>query len=193
MYAPTGEIKSIQFRKKHKIYKSKSYFVLTLKGRSGEKIVAVPYNRDPYFNLFMEGKSFRYSCYNCYYANLNRIGDITIGDCDSSADYPNFHKEEATSTVIVNTRNGEELLEKYGTFLDMKLIDVKQEAEKNHQLSHPSKISDERYGLYERLNSMTLEQIKEKYARPYTLKAKVYQWLNLFLPPVFVKIIVRKR
>lgn len=193
MYVQDEGIESVQFRKKHRIYKSKSHFFLTLKRERSEKVVVVPYNRDPYFNLFMEGKSFRYSCYNCHYAKLNRVGDITLGDCDSSADYPDFHGEEATNTVIVNNEKGKELLEKYGLLLDMIPLNVKREAEKNHQLSYSSKMPDERQGLYERVNSMTMEDIRKKYSKPYTLKGKLYQWFNLILPPSVVKKIIRKR
>lgn len=46
--------------------------------------------QDVYFNLFMQGLDFRESCYKCKYANLKRISDFTIGDCDSKEHYLDF-------------------------------------------------------------------------------------------------------
>lgn len=192
LYGKDEIIQNIQFRKKHNLYKSKSYYFLTLK-RSSSRTMVIPYNRDPYFNLFMEGKTFRYSCYNCHYANLDRVGDVTIGDCDSSFKYPQFHGYEATSTLIVNTQKGKELLESFGKLLETEYLDIIGESEKNHQLSYASKLPEERNEIYQRIEKLDVGELRDRYTKPYTLKAKVYRFLNVVLPPRIVSHLLEKR
>lgn len=182
LYAKGKNIKNVQFRKKHKFYKSKSYFFLTVERERGRQAV-VPYNRDPYFNLHMLGQTYRTSCYSCHYANLNRIGDITIGDCDSSMLYPNFHKNEATSTLIANTGKGKKLLHVYGGFVEKEPMDIMAEAEKNHSLAYAVKQTEQRSEIYRDMKCMNAEELRNKYAKPNTVKGQLYQFFNLVLPP----------
>lgn len=66
---------------------------------------------DKYGKHFMLGDCYRESCYQCKYATTNRVGDITIGDfwgiqkCN-----PRFFSENGVSSVIVNTKKGEWLI-----------------------------------------------------------------------------------
>lgn len=182
IYGENTDYKYILFRKKHKIYKSKGNFFLTLKQERSKKVVSVPYNRDPYFKLFMEGKTFRYSCYNCHYANLNRVGDLTIGDCDSSSKYPDFHKDEATSTILINTEKGRILFQLYGSLIQSKPIDIQIEACCNHQLNHAFEMPPERKDIYLEIKELNATEIRKKYAKPYTLKGHIYQILNVIFP-----------
>lgn len=71
------------------------------------------YDLDPYFKSFMDGLIFRENCYSCKYANLNRCGDITLGDfwgikkLKVELDMP-----ESVSCVLLNTKKGIELFDK---------------------------------------------------------------------------------
>ena len=38
---------------------------------------------DPYYHAFLHELSYRHSCYTCKYTTAERIGDITLGDCNS--------------------------------------------------------------------------------------------------------------
>lgn len=54
----------------------------------------------------------RPSCNNCPYSNLNRPGDITIGDCRGiDLVVPDFGSYEGVSLAIVNTPIGKQVLE----------------------------------------------------------------------------------
>ena len=187
-----SDIDAVSFRKKHKFYKSKSNYFLALKQEGGKKVVGVPYNRDPYFNLFMEGKTFRYSCYKCHYANLNRVGDITLGDCDSASNYPNFHADEATSIVLINSSKGDELFHSCDKDIDFADLDIQIERSRNHQLDHPFEKPKERETIYNNVNEMDVKELRNKYAKPYTIKGRVYQIANTIFPHRFVSKIIRK-
>lgn len=189
-YKEQDTINAVLFRKKHRLYKSKSSFFLTIK-KNREKVTSVPYNHDPYFNMFMEGKTFRYSCYNCHYANLNRVGDITLGDCDSASEYPHFHADEATSLVLINSPKGHELFSTCGNSIEFSDLNIQKECSYNHQLMHPFKKPQERDMIYKFINELDMKQIRNKYAKPYTIKGCVYQILNMILPRKAVLMLLR--
>lgn len=68
------------------------------------------YDRDYYFQAFMDGLIFRENCYKCQYANQKRVGDISIGDFwglkrqGFSYDVPEY-----VSCVLINTLNGKQM------------------------------------------------------------------------------------
>ena len=65
---------------------------------------------DPYYASFLRGETYRESCYVCKYANMKRVGDITIGDFwGVEKYYPNIHNENGVSCCIVNSKKGKEL------------------------------------------------------------------------------------
>lgn len=68
---------------------------------------------DPYILAFLDGLTFRESCYNCKYATSRRVSDITI--CDfwglGKIQEENFDKERGVSGVMLNTKKGVELFE----------------------------------------------------------------------------------
>lgn len=64
-----------------------------------------------YFDAFLWGYSQRKACFNCKYAQKERVGDITIGDfwgIDSIL--PEMNDKKGTSLVLTNTDKGEETL-----------------------------------------------------------------------------------
>ena len=67
---------------------------------------------DRYGKHFMKGDCYRESCYQCAYANLNRIGDLTVGDFWGIAkNHPNFNSPKGVSSVFINTEKGQSLFE----------------------------------------------------------------------------------
>ena len=78
-----GRVKSIKFRHKNPNAESISSYMMMMMMERGLPVVR-RVSQDLYYKLFMDGMSFRESCYNCKYANLRRLGDFTFGDCDSN-------------------------------------------------------------------------------------------------------------
>ena len=67
---------------------------------------------DPYNFLFMYGKTYRENCYSCAYANIKRIGDITIGDYwgAESLGVP-IDASAGVSLLTVNSDRGKQLFD----------------------------------------------------------------------------------
>jgi coenzyme F420-reducing hydrogenase beta subunit len=66
---------------------------------------------DRYGSHFMDSDCFRECCYECVYANTNRVGDVTIGDFWGIAkSHPECYTPKGVSSVFVNTDKGNELL-----------------------------------------------------------------------------------
>lgn len=67
--------------------------------------------RKTYNYLYFTGLSLRDSCSNCHFTNLNRIGDLTIGDqWGISKDSP-FEDNKGLSLILVNSQKGYVLLQ----------------------------------------------------------------------------------
>ena len=184
------KLKDLRFRWKNPDHpKSNSGFFLYLKKSCGSKLFSSNY--DPYFASFMRGDSFRMSCYQCKYANLKRVGDITIGDFDSHNEYPNFHPGEGKSTVIINTSNGMSLWEQSKNLFDFIEIDLKKEAEVNHQLSHPFGKTAARDYIYRDLIKMSFSSFRKRYAKPSTRQQKFLFMLQTRLPYIYKWLITK--
>ena len=71
---------------------------------------------DNYTKIFYSHLELRESCYQCPYASMNRISDITIGDfwgiekVDAA-----FHSNDGVSLVLVNSEKGQRLFENIKT------------------------------------------------------------------------------
>ena len=179
-----SDIKNVQFRSKHPFFRSKSSFCLSLTTDSNyfsRKPVSV-LNQDPYFSLFSKGWTLRWSCYQCRYACLQRVGDITIGDCDSWAHYPHFHPNEATSAVLINTLKGKIFWHSSDKLFDLVNLDLNTEAGVNSQLTHPFACPPERETIYAELGKLSIQEIRRRYAKPKTLRSRMGRALNIMLP-----------
>ncbi|MCK9182909.1 MAG: Coenzyme F420 hydrogenase/dehydrogenase, beta subunit C-terminal domain, partial [Fibrobacteraceae bacterium] len=73
-----------------------------------------------YANLFYQ-HFLRPACGNCKYANLDRCGDITVGDCwGIEKEYPSFNDGDAgVNLVLVNSLGGQRLFDSVSKSLDV--------------------------------------------------------------------------
>lgn len=113
----------------------------------------------------MNNKTFRESCYTCKYANLSRVGDITIGDCHVSKLYPGFYPNQAKSTVLINTKVGIEKWKQFKGNFDYHPLNLVEECKINEQLNHPATRPAERDFIYKEVASMTSSEFRLKYGR----------------------------
>ena len=128
-----GKIENFNFR--NKIFGWKSCI-------ESFKINGTIYNSNIYANLFLNCLTFRESCYNCRFTNLNRPSDITIGDCwgmEKSKSFINDNK--GISLIIVNTEKGKLLKEKVLSKLEYYNIDINDYLQP--RLKEPNKRNEE--------------------------------------------------
>lgn len=102
---------------------------------SGKEIIRQTNNR-----LYFSGISMRESCASCKFTNLNRIGDITVGDFWGIPQNSPYEKDKkGLSLVLINSNKGEVLFNSTkDKFIveESNIIDCLQP-----QLQYPSKLS----------------------------------------------------
>ena len=101
-----GKLISYAFRDNNKWCGSE---ILTLNIGSKLKTIKNPtYFKSPYLNAFISSMVLRYSCYDCKYATIHRVGDITLADYWGIENFiPNIDKRYGVSMMMINTNKGE--------------------------------------------------------------------------------------
>lgn len=153
----------IRFRCKSKLFKSGSPFIMLMKMNKGLKVVRAG-KRDPYLNVYLSGYAFRESCYRCQFACPQRVGDITIGDCDSHGDYPDFHATESNSSILLNSERAKILWgESLSLCFDAIPLNLQREIECNKQLRSPFPRPSRRDTIYQEFCRMSYPQLMNQY------------------------------
>ena len=121
-----------------------------------------------YLDAFMDGYTFRDSCYDCPYACSNRVGDMTIGDFwglgrHSSAEEIPEHPY-GCSVVLPITDKGVRLLEDVRSFVELYPRDKMEAIEGNTQLRHPMR-TNRRIRTYRKLQKIVF-------------LPELYRWIN---------------
>ena len=94
-----GKVTRVDFRNKKKFGWAASKETVWIGDKS--------YDNDLFINLFNSGVIERESCFQCPYKNLNRVGDITIGDFWGIEKVnKGFNDNKGVSLVICNTQKG---------------------------------------------------------------------------------------
>lgn len=108
---------------------------------------------DRYGKHFMDGDCYRESCYQCAYANIERVGDLTVGDFWGIVkSHPDFYSPKGVSSVFVNTDKGRELFEKMKLFADIEKATLEEAMVKQHNLIQPSDRPEDRNTFYKNID-----------------------------------------
>lgn len=82
------------------------------------------------------------SCYRCQYAQLNRVGDITVGDYWAVKDnHPEFYNRNGVSSIFVNTKKGEKVFQAICS--ELSVIEVAVDDALQPNLKSPTKVDKE--------------------------------------------------
>ena len=149
----------------------------------GEK--RIPARKDCFYGPFVKNESFRESCYRCQYATQKRVSDITMGDCDSEKNYPDFYPYESKSIVLLNTDQGVSLWTRIQDRFESTSLDYEKEYIVNIPLNHPSTRPYRRDCIYQDLYNLPWWVFNIKYTDHITLrqilgqiKSKLIRTLN---------------
>ncbi len=137
---------------------------------------------DLYYSLFMDGATYRESCYSCSFASGGRCGDVTMGDLGSYRAYPNFHAHEATSVVLLNNQRGQELWTSCGCAFHTVEVAFEKEQKTNHQLSAPSKRPALRDSIYQELQKESEQAVFRRHCPALTAKERISLAVKQYLP-----------
>jgi len=163
-----SEVKEFSFRDKTigwKKYGTKIIF------NNGEEYFKI-HQRDPFMIGFLRKIYLRPICYDCPFAKIPRVSDITLGDfwgVPKKLDDP-----LGVSAVIINTQKGEKLFGKISNIEKIK-VKIDQIAIHNTRLVNGHlKRSSYRKNFYKLLETKGFQAVMKKYLKPYT-------WLQTLL------------
>ena len=105
--------------------------------------------QDRYLMAFLKGLCYTENCYNCYYAQAQRVGDLTIGDSWGSE--LTEEMKNGISLALCQNEKGVELLNMAG--LELKDVDLQNAINNNHQLKAPSEKPAGREKFFDVLNN----------------------------------------
>lgn len=166
-----SKIKDFMFRCKDK-YEMTSYsYLIEYADQTKQRIFS---GKDIYYQGFLDGISFRESCYNCSFASAKRTGDITLGDCNTRKSYINMEKgSRVLSDVLLNTPRGIHLFKCIEEKLDFEKLNYCIECKHNQQLNSAPHRPSLRDSFYMDYKSLPLSELNAKYCKQYTLPMKV--------------------
>ena len=138
---------------------------------------------DRYYTDFLKGVNYRESCYQCRYANLNRVGDITIGDFWGAEKYiDGVDLHDGISLVIINSQRGNEIIQHISDKVTLKQITKENAIEDNHNLVAPTSRPPERNDYYRRCFSdfeeWEKEYVKTRNWKLAKLKSKIPSFIK---------------
>lgn len=128
---------------------------------------------DPYYKTFLEGALFRNCCYNCKYANTNRVGDITLADFwGLLSEYPEFYNKNGVSAVIINSKKGFKAFNNIKENLEFIGVELNKIKKHNQNLEGPSTLNNIRKSIYKDIDKKDFKKIyKENFKFRKNLKA----------------------
>lgn len=89
--------------------------------------------------MFYENDILRPSCYECKYANLNRVGDFTLGDFwGIKRQYKDFVDKDGCSLFLINTKKGQDIFDKIKDDFILRDADVVKASYPNPNLRFPT-------------------------------------------------------
>ena len=143
-----------------------------------------------YYSYFLSGEIYRKSCYTCPYANLNRIGDLTLGDfwgvegLNIGMDVSN-----GCSLVSVNTNKGKNLIDSLGLQINITAVDIAAAARNNAQLTRPSTYKESRKERLQEFDTLNGAEIQKKYI--YNHKGRILKGIIKKMIPYSIKSKIR--
>lgn len=140
-----GKVFYFNFRSKDKRGWGTQYLLKT-KTKTKTKTLSL----DRYGKHFMDGDCYRECCYQCAYANTERVGDMTVGDFWGIAkSHPDFYSSKGVSSVFVNTDKGAELFEQMRRYADVLPTTLEEGSVKQGNLVKPTARLKNRNSFYE--------------------------------------------
>lgn len=142
------EIKAYNFRYKNE--KSKNQIVERIDYLNGdtsiEKLSHTPYGMD-----YFHAKNYRKCCYNCYFANINRVGDFSVGDFYGKKNTQIVKNSNGCSLVLAMTKKADNMLKIISKDNYLKALPLEEAIVGQHNLKCPSKRPRSRTNYYSKL------------------------------------------
>lgn len=164
------------FRAKVKNGVTPHYFSLTYKKNGKLKKKTDFYYNSLFYALFQQYIILRESCYDCQFASKERASDLTIGDFHEIDKYlKGINRFEGVSTVIINSRKGQDLFNSVSEQLTIHNFDIDKLIEDRIIFSGGTKKPSKREQLVKDYYENGIDFVAKKYApKKSYLKQKIY-------------------
>lgn len=158
------QIGCIEFRNKKNGWKN---FGFQLTYRKEDNIISLflPFNKDPYMNVFLKNIILRPSCYICKARSGKSKSDITLADFwGISKVNPSFDDDKGTSLVFLNSGNGMKEID----FTNCSYVETTYAKIKplNPACYHSPKVNPKRKYFFSHLGSEDFHKLMERCAKP---------------------------
>ncbi len=156
-----SKVTGVDFRNKRKGWKRYS---IVVHFNSGKKISSVfTFNR--FMKGFLQNLYLRSSCYECPYATIPRVGDITLGDFwKIGSKRPDLDDDKGTSLILINTGKGRLLFDSISSndcFREE--VDIALSLPGNRTLTRPTFVNSRREEFFTEIDSENFHSLIRKY------------------------------
>ncbi len=171
-----GNIIYYNFRSKDKRGWGAQYLIKT---KTEKKTKTKTLSLDRYGKHFMKADCYRECCYQCPYANIERTGDITVGDFWGIAkSHPEFNSPKGVSSVFINTSKGQQLFERMKAFANVEKATLAEGMIKQGNLVRASERPGQRDMFYEQIERPNfIDKLHVGLQWQVRLKAMLPNWL----------------
>jgi len=139
---------------------------------------------DAYYMYFLNGHTYRESCYDCRYCQTKRVGDITLADYWGVEKFhPEFYSTKGVSLVLINTEAGEKAWNNACDNFEWIESKLEWAVQKNQNLCHPTtRVPEVRNQVYKEIQDLPVEEYFKKHL-PYrqSIKARLKHVLPMKL------------
>ena len=170
-----AKIVAFTFRAKTKRAEHSFKYIISRNGK--EKVVKGYSFEFPYYYSYLKYNIFNDYCYDCKYARLERVGDITLGDFWKIQKFsPELKDQDGVSMLSINTQKGYSAIEKIKEKCMFYEYPIENAAENNEALCPcvDERCRKEKLKLAEILENKGEEALVERLRCPQVRKNLIY-------------------
>lgn len=158
--------KGVDIRQLREIrFRNKTNFGLSSQdGNSQYKTITLAGVQDMYTHAFLTSLDYTENCYECRYATLGRVSDVTIGDSWGSDQLDN-EQRKGVSLILCQTDKGVSLVKNTG--MQLGEVDARKAIDANHQLRHPSIAPETREIFFKNINKGFYKAVSKSSPKVY--------------------------
>lgn len=145
------------------------------------KNILILISNDKYIKGFLNNIYLRPSCYDCKYSKIPRQADISLGDFWGVQEkYSELDDDKGTSLLLINSKKGEELLDKCSNNMFIKEInDLEYVIKYNPCIIGSVKMPNNRNKFFEQIDKFEFDElIKNNLPKESKLKAFINRCKN---------------
>jgi coenzyme F420-reducing hydrogenase beta subunit len=147
----------------------------------------------PFYFGFQRYLTLRPACYKCSWANIQRPGDITLGDFWGIEKYIKIDSTRGVSMVLLNNQKGKQLFSEIESSFIISRVPIEYAIKENGCLSSPTKLLPLREDFFNDLTNLSFDEVVKKYLISRNARIfKIYYGMPRVVRKVLRKIIGNK-